>query len=80
MERGGEQSLVLILQIYGDKSVISVKPPRLSFYPFHLVSLNFAEEIRKNLITEGSTIVAFLPTTNEIFNTENTEVIAQDAF
>lgn len=61
MEHDGRQSFVGFVQIYSDKSATTLKARGFSFYPIHLVLLNFSTDLRSQLITSAATVVGYLP-------------------
>ncbi|MEM9680053.1 MAG: hypothetical protein AAF901_06985 [Bacteroidota bacterium] len=58
----GEESFVGCVQFYTDKSMTTLKSSGLTFYPVHVTLLNFTEEARNFMITNGYTVVGYLPT------------------
>lgn len=68
-----------LVQLYTDKTQTSLKNTAMTFYPLHVTFLNFSEQMRREIIVSGSSIVAFLPSTSvSIAVTETTGVnIAQ---
>ena len=49
------------VQLYSDKSMVTLSAKSLTFYPLHVTLLNFKNEFRRSLIQRGETKVAFLP-------------------
>lgn len=56
------QSAPVLLQIYSDKSHTTLKSSAFSFYPFHVVALNFTDDSKKFMINSGRTVLGYLPT------------------
>ena len=57
----GGASFVGFLQIYSDKTAMTLKSNAMVAYPVHVVFLNTTTSYRRWLIDNGHTIVAFLP-------------------
>lgn len=60
-ESSGGKSFVGLGQLYSDKTQTSLKSSGKSLYPLHLKLFNFQEEERRDFISSGSSVVAFLP-------------------
>ena len=56
-----DDSFVALLQVYSDKSCMSLKSTALSFYPLHVSVLGFSSSEREAAIRRGDSLVAFLP-------------------
>ncbi len=52
-------------QIYSDSSQTTLNSKGLTFHPLHLTLLNFSNNFRKTMISNGLSIVAYLPTSYE---------------
>ena len=57
----GIPSFVGFVQIYSDKSAMTLKSNAMVVYPVHAVFLNTTAECRRRLIDGGHTLVGFLP-------------------
>ena len=57
----GVQSFVGLGQLYSDKSSMTLKANGFSFYPLHLVLLNYNTHLRRHFIVSGKTTLAYLP-------------------
>lgn len=54
------QSVVGFVQMYSEKSQISLKAGGLTFYPLHITLLNFSEKMRLLLISPGAPFPGYL--------------------
>ena len=61
MQMHGVESFVGLGQLYSDKSSTTLKARGFTFYPLHLILLNYSTELRRKLITSGMTVVGYLP-------------------
>lgn len=61
MARDGEQSAIAGVQVFSDKSHMSLDIDSLAFHPLHATFVNFSEDSRRKHITSGCTVVAYLP-------------------
>ena len=57
----GPQSFAGMLQCYSDKSTTTLKKSGISSYPLHIVFMNLTYEQWKKAISNGSTVLAYLP-------------------
>ena len=64
------QSIMALLQLYSDKSQTSLSQNNFSFYPVHINFLNFKERVRREHISSGRSIFAYLPVQYNISNDE----------
>ena len=61
MKTHGTESFVGLLQLYSDKSSTSLKQTSITSYPLHVTFLNFSNSLRQHCISQGHTILAYLP-------------------
>lgn len=59
-KKDDRQSVACLLQCYCDKSVTTMKPSGVHFSPLHATLLNFSEESRRHIISNGESIVTYL--------------------
>lgn len=65
------ESFVALVQLYSDKTQTSLNQSSFSFYPIHLNLLNFKESFRRENISSGRSIAAFLPVEYHFSNDED---------
>ena len=58
-----ERSFVGFLQLYSDKSKMTLKASAFQFYPLHVTFLNFTDGLKRKCTTDGLTLIGFLPMT-----------------
>lgn len=61
LEMDGERSCIHGLQIFSDKSQISLSAGSLFFYPVHVTYITFMEDGRRKHISSENTVAAYLP-------------------
>lgn len=54
-------SFFRMLQVFFDKTVTSLKPDEMLFYPMYVARLNVRATFRHFIIAQGCTIAGFLP-------------------
>ena len=59
-----ERSFMCMLQMYTDKSAMSLSTKAHVFYPMHIAVLNLKSELKDSLIRTGETVVAYLSTSS----------------
>lgn len=59
--KDSEQSFIVAIQLFSDKSFTSLGENDIEFYPVHLTLFNFTEQWLKSYIKNGDNILAYLP-------------------
>ena len=68
MENGSwvhDESFMAMLQLYSDKSHMSLNTKAHSFYPLHVSVLNLKSDVKDSMVSRGETIVAYLSTSQK---------------
>lgn len=60
-----DMSFMCLLQIYSDKSSMSLSTKSHVFYPLHIAVLNLTSELKDSIIRRGETVVAYLSTSSK---------------
>ena len=58
----GPESAIGGLVLYSDASKTSLSASAKTFHPLHIVLMNFSDRYRRQVVTRGESIVAYLPT------------------
>lgn len=61
LEMDGEKSCIGGPQIFSDKYQLSLSTRAIVFYPRHITCINFMEDVRRNYISSGKKVAAYLP-------------------
>lgn len=71
MESEVEQPFVAAIQLFNDKSQVSLRSGALSFYSLHITDLNFLERRRWEQMIENRMLVVYLPVSYDTTNVDD---------